>query len=539
MSATSSTVLKAVLAAVLAALSVLSFAFPSGVAVAADGPVVTTTAGAVRGSETETYRRFLGIPYAAPPVGERRWTAPEPAAAWSGVREATAQSADCAQAVTPGLANPKSRFDEDCLYLNVVTPRIARSHRPVPVMVWVHGGGFSNGSGSDYDARRLAVTGHVMVVTINYRLGIFGFFGLPGLEGSGVFGLEDQQAALRWVRRNALAFGGDPRNVTLFGESAGAMSACAQLVSPSAKGLFDKVILQSGSCIQAWPKSMIWPGADAFSQFVPVEEVRSLGVDTARKVGCAGAVAIDCMRRVSVADLIKAWPLSRPAYGGSVLPRDPAEMLRLGEINRAPLIWGTTRDEWRASIGSYLNTHTLTADQYESFLRDAFGQRAGDVEAQYPPSADGSPGLAWAAVSTDNAWSCPTLTSVQLASRRTTVFTYEFADRDAPNPAYTVPPGFQLGAAHATELAYLFDLAGHRATLKPDQERLSQTMMRYWSRFAATGNPNGSGLPKWAPYRVEAAAQVESLGPSGGGIGPVDFVARHHCDFWQTIKSKS
>ncbi|HEV2783772.1 MAG TPA: carboxylesterase family protein, partial [Actinophytocola sp.] len=232
-----------------------------------------TDRGPVRGVVAGDYRLFQGIPFAAPPVGELRWRPPQPPAPWRDPLDATAPRGACAQ---PGSFGRPETFNEDCLYLNVTTPRRA-GHR-LPVMVWIHGGSYTTGSGAIYDARKLAVEGGVVVVTINYRLGPLGFLALPALTGeqpgiqSGNYGIEDQQAALRWVRRNAAAFGGDPGNVTIFGESAGSGSVCAHLVSPTAAGLFHRAIGQSYSC--AWP---VATGAAA----------ESAGTAFAGRVGCA------------------------------------------------------------------------------------------------------------------------------------------------------------------------------------------------------------------------------------------------------------
>ncbi len=196
--------------------SVAAAACPPEAKTADAGAIVRTDSGPVNGTATDEYRAFQGIPYAAPPVGELRWQAPQPPKRWSAPRDATEPGSRCPQLATAEFGYPGS-VDEDCLYLDVITPRSARSDRLKPVMVWVHGGGLIAGAGSDYDARRLAVGGDVVVVTVNYRLGLLGFLGHPGLENSGNFGLQDQQAALRWVRRNAAAFGGDPDNVTLRG----------------------------------------------------------------------------------------------------------------------------------------------------------------------------------------------------------------------------------------------------------------------------------------------------------------------------------
>ena len=225
------------------------------------GVNVKTDNGPVVGKEADGYRIFQGIPYSAPPVGALRWNSPQPVQPWSEPIDATKPGPVCAQ-VSASFADISS-ITEDCLYLNVTTPKSADSNQLKPVMVWIHGGGGANGEGSIFDARRLAVDGDVVVVTFNYRFGIFGAMSYPGLEGSGTFGLQDQQAALQWVKRNAAAFGGDPNNVTLFGESYGAQATSAQLVSPAAEGLFHRAVIQSGFALIDLPAGTMYPGVPA------------------------------------------------------------------------------------------------------------------------------------------------------------------------------------------------------------------------------------------------------------------------------------
>lgn len=497
------------------------------------GALVTTDLGQLRGEARGSQLRFLAIPFAAPPVGDLRWAAPAPAQPWQGVRDATRPTAGCIQAPLP--ITPDAVYSEDCLYLNVHAPSTG-GRKPLPVMVWLHGGGFYSGSADLYDAGRLAEAGEVIVVTVNYRLGVMGFFGYPGLAGSGEFGLQDQQAALRWVRRNAAAFGGDPNNVTLFGESAGSMSVCAQLVSPGASGLFHKAILQSGSCIASWPPRMAWPNAPAFRQFIPVAESRRMGVEAASKVGC-GADDIACLRALPPEHLMRVWTTALPAFGGAVLPEDPARALRAGRSAAVPVIWGTTRDEWRSAAGVRAKMGPFTAQHQAEILQAAFGDRATEVSSRYPTQPGEPPVLVWAAIATDVAWSCPTLESVRLAGARAPAYHYEFADPAGPNPggAYDISPDFPLGAAHATELSYLFEVAGKPAALDPAQAGLARTMIGYWSTFAHTSDPNRPGLPPWRPVSGEGDRGALILDPAS--VAMVDFHARHQCDFWETFRS--
>lgn len=240
-------------------------------------PLVHTDRGALRGNAFDGCDVFEGIPYAAPPVGSLRWKAPAPARPWHGLRDATAPGSRCLQSTA--LPNPIGTA-EDCLYLNVTTPSADR-HRRRPTIVWLHGGSLTAGAGSDYIPRRLAVEADAVVVTVNYRLGIFGYFGHPRPAGSGTFGLQDQMAALAWTRRNAAAFGGDPTNVTVAGQSSGAFSICSLLVSPAARTLFDRAVLQSGPCVTDFPPHARRPGEPASSPWAPVSAVKAQGRNTA------------------------------------------------------------------------------------------------------------------------------------------------------------------------------------------------------------------------------------------------------------------
>lgn len=491
--------------------------------------IVQTSLGKAEGIETAKVRVFMGLPYARPPVGEFRWAPPQDAASWNGIRDAKAPPPACPQNVAPGFANPSSRFSEDCLYLNVTAPATGEK---MPVIVWLHGGGFNNGEGRDYGANKLAEDGKVVVVTVNYRLGVFGFAAFKGVDGSGVFGLLDQQAALKWVAENAAAFGGDPNNITLMGQSAGAMSVCAQMVSPAAEGLFHKAILQSGSCIQRWPAGLYYPGLGALDQFVTLNEVEAFTGYMLADTGCT-VDDIECLRRVPAEKLVKPWLLSRAAYGTPTLPVAPGKALRDGTAHAVPVMWGSARDEWRTSAGAYALTRPMTVEIYEESLGTAFGDRAKEVLARYPVETFGSPAYAWSAVSTDVAWSCPALESVKLAGKKAPAFFYEFADRKAPNPAYQVPEGYEIGAAHATELPYLFDIAGTTAALSPEQQTLAAQMRAYWTNFAWRGDPSADGLPAWPAVKGKTETHALAFAPEG--VAMDDFSSRHRCDLWQTF----
>ncbi|UMP06724.1 carboxylesterase family protein [Amycolatopsis sp. EV170708-02-1] len=519
---------------VLAVIVASTLVASSGPAQAAENgadAVVRTDSGPVRGTVTSSHRTFQGVPFAAPPTGELRWRSPQPPRRWSEPRDATKPGNLCAQAFS---GDPRPT-DEDCLYLNVTTPASAGHGRLKPVMLWLHGGGNSYGTAADYGAARLAIRGDVVVVTTNFRLGVFGFLAHPALSDSGNFGLEDQQAALRWVRRNAVAFGGDPGNVTLFGESGGAFDVCAQLTAPAARGLFQRAIAQSGSCATTWPAHGIVYGGSASAPWLPLTQAKASGLAFAGRFGCAEpATAAECLRRIPAADLAKdpeTAGLTAVAFGTRVLPENPAEMLRQGRFHRVPVIWGSNRDESRLSAA--FAPQPFTEEQYRSMLDDGFGEQASQVATRYLSSTYGSPALAWSTMATDRVWSCTQLTDDRLLARHTSVYTYEFADSQAPRGFFPFPADLPSGAYHSSELAYVFDRAGFTEQLTPDQRRLADRMIDYWTRFAETGNPNGPDVPLWPRF---AGSRTLSLAPGDGGIRLVDLAAEHHCGFWASFR---
>ncbi|PWW23882.1 carboxylesterase type B [Geodermatophilus normandii] len=501
--------------------------------------VVQTAEGAVQGSRPGDYRLFQGIPFAAPPVGDLRFRPPAPVQPWQGVRSATAPGSPCPQVAS--ATNPTSSVDEDCLYLNVTTPSGLDTRRTdLPVMVWIHGGSWRTGSGDRYDAGKLALEGDVVVVTINYRLGPFGFLAEDDLSadlgavGSGSAGLLDQQAALRWVERNVAAFGGDPRNVTIFGESAGGSSVCAQLASPTARGLFDKAIAQSYSCT---------------ADYATLDEAEVVGERVAAQVGCTarGAAQVACLQDADVATLLARWPAVGGSFvvGGSSLPVQPADAIASGAAAGVPVVHGNLSDENTLftpitplrSTGA-TPSPTLTVEQYEAEIAARYGDRADEVLALYPADAYPSPLRALAEINSDAGSALSTCSHVDayetLAERRRAdrVYAYQFRDETAPKLLDFPYPGYPEDAEHASELPYLFpDLFG--APLTAEQQELATTMVRYWTNFAATGNPNGRGVPAW--HRYSDPSDVQGLDvASDGGVGPVDVAADADCAFWAT-----
>lgn len=490
---------------------------PAGAQAADDGTVVRTQDGWVRGVAKAGVRDFGGIPFAAPPVGKLRWENPRPAQPWSGVRDATVPGPRCAQRAGNGMP-PSDR--EDCLYLNVAAPRTG-AHKPV--LVWIHGGGFLSGAGSDYAPKNLVTGGDVVAVTINYRLGIFGTFGLPGQPGAGTFSLADQLAALRWVRANAASFGGNPGNVTVLGESAGGVSTCALLTAPAAAGLFDKAIIQSGSCSTNWPKDGLAPGDPGGGLYEPVRRTEQLSAAALAESKCAD---LACLKKKPVAELLTLSQLFAAfAYGTPLLPALPADALRAGRFVRVPVMNGHTRDEhqlWASGLGN------ISADRYAELMRGSFGGQADAVLREYPASAYTSPAEAWGTVMTDRAWACPARNDDRALARHTRTYAFEFADRSAP-PIYPRPDGSIAGAVHGTDLPYLFDFSLAGVQLTPAQQRLSAAMIDSWTRFARSGTPGWPAFDR-DPY-------VQGLDTAPLGVGRIDHSARHKCAFWATIDS--
>jgi para-nitrobenzyl esterase len=508
--------------AVATAAGVSTAATPSS---ASTTPVVTIMDGAVRGKATGATAEFLGIPYAAPPLGPLRWRPPQPAARWSGERDATAFAPHCAQPATPfGVASTS----EDCLYLNVFAPA-GRKHGGDghPVMVWIHGGGLVIGGSDDYDPAKLVADGTV-VVTINYRLGALGFLAHPALaerpgDSTGAYGLMDQQAALRWVQRNISAFGGNPRKVTIAGESAGGISVLAHVASPAAHGLFARAIVQSGP----------------FLTQTPLQEAETAGEAFAAKAGCAGQTAA-CLRGLPVAIILANENPAPNGYvpgvvDGEVLKQSIGAALASGQFNRVPIIHGTNHDEARLFTAvSELQGAPVTTTNYQAMIASTPGVSA-DVAAvvatEYPLSAYPSPAAALGAVGTDALFACPALQLDTLASKFVPTFAYEFIDDNAPQ-RYLPPVSFPYGAAHASELQYLFDLptAPIAGALTAEQQRLAAGMRHYWAHFAARGFPSSAGEPLWPGFNSHSQ-RILALVPPQPQV-ETDFAAAHHCAFW-------
>lgn len=440
-----------------------------------------------RNPEVRVYR---GIPYAAPPVGPQRWKAPRALATWKGVRHATEFSPVCYQqeyAKTSVYYSPLPRMSEDCLYLNVWSAaKPGRERRPV--MVWIHGGGLTRGSGGTptYDGESLAAKG-VVVVTINYRLNVFGLFAHPALtresdrNTSGNYAFLDQIAALQWVKKNIAAFGGDPSRVTIFGESAGAASVNILMASPLAKGLFHRAIGESGSSLRPVPARA---------------EIEAAGQKFEAALGASG---LDGLRNVSAEDLLKASGAEgfRPNVDGYVLPGDVYSIYAREEHTAVPLIAGSNADEG-TTLAPWPSSGTRA--MLEANTRRILKDRTADYLKLYPED----PAAAHYAIFSDAlAWQMRTWAALNSGAKAPS-YRYYFT---------RIPPGpgsEKLRAYHAAEIIYVFhNLALGKRPYDETDQKLSDLMAAYWVNFAATGDPNRSGLPEWPAYSKEKDATME------------------------------
>ncbi|MEV6134820.1 carboxylesterase family protein [Nocardia sp. NPDC051990] len=480
-----------------------------------------TDAGAVRGNRDKGLVRFQGIPYAAAPVGEHRWQAPQQPSAWEGTRDATQSGPVCIQPQAPEMPENVAQ-SEDCLTLDVTAP--AGQNKKRPVLVWIPGGGFITGAGSIYDPARLVRSGDIVVVTVNYRLGIFGFYSHPEL-GDSNFGLQDQVAALRWVRANISQFGGDPDQVTLAGASAGAMSACTLMTSPPARGLFQRAIVQSGSCRTSHPAGAFGDGVGAISSWQPLSTIQSAGHDLAQQLSCPD---VSCLRGKTTEELLPytaMFPLV--AFGTELVPDEPAEAFAAGRQANVPLLQGNTNDEHVEFIlGVYPDG--ITTDQYSKLLRTAFESAAAEVEQQYPATEFKSPIAAASRVLSDRDWICPSWQSGRQHAEKAPTYSYVFTDPTAPTPAGNpLPEIVQPATAHGSDLYYVFDFPDG-PQLTSEQQSLAAQLVGYWTAFVRTGDPNGDDRPVWP----RLAADDTALEFVSDGIRPIDLRTSHHCTLW-------
>lgn len=517
------------IAASLAAVGVTAASIAYGTTVAfaeterrQDPTLVVTDLGALRGTADDGVRSWLGVPYAAPPVDELRWASPEPADSWEGVREATEFGNVCSQgqANMPGIPS----LDEDCLYLNVYAPEQARDD--LPVMIWFHGGGNSYGAGEQYDPSRLVTEGDTVVVTVNYRQGLFGNMAHPALdEGgdttSGNYGLEDQQAAMRWIGENAEAFGGDADNVTIFGESGGGFDVCAHLSSESSADLFDKAIAQSAPCGSDWAPSR--------------EEGQARDIAVADEL-CPEVEEVEACLRGLDSEALNAATAGlyevQPVVGGPVMPVATADAIASGDLNDVPVLIGINRDENQLMTGGMevLTGHVMTDEEYLPTLVDQFGPEAADaINAEYPLSDYAHPAKALAAVQTDADWAANLSDTVAALSDHVPTYAYEVSASGTPYFKEFEAPSWEMDAFHMVDVAFLFDttiFADRSAEVEP----LADLMVKSWSTFARTGDPDNRG--RWSEAEGDCVRQL-----SPEGARNIDFADEHHLHFWESLNA--
>jgi para-nitrobenzyl esterase len=513
------------------ALAMLSASTAKPQQVSTKGPLVHLTSGTLEGTMRGNIAVFEGIPFAMPPVGALRWREPQPAASWSGVRDAAKPSHPCMQnvagtdnfieplAAAYGAAFTRETLDpsEDCLYLNVWTPQLQPGAR-LPVMVWLHGGSNRVGSGSEagYDGAILASHG-VIVVTVNYRLGAMGFFSHPELtaesshHSSGNYGLLDQIAALQWVRQNIAAFGGDPTNVTLFGESAGSIDATTLMVSPLTKNLFRRVIAESGPAFGLGP-------ARTVAQMQPLG--LAVGKEAGGKVGSQvqvlrslPATQIAEIENRLVATQFKGYDPNASIVDGWVLPQSPARAFASGKIEPVDLLVGLNAREFAAfRVGAAAAAKKLPPNtsqpgfsekfkQFADVARPLYGNWTDLAVATYTVRILLHGNLAIDQASNDILVACPVGAEAALAtSAGQRAFVYRF-DRSVPGKGES-----ELGAFHSLELPYVFGTFQTRAfgwlPFTSTDYKLSQIIETYWTNFAKFGDPNGQGLPRWTPWNA-------------------------------------
>jgi para-nitrobenzyl esterase len=482
-------------------------------------PVVRTGSGPVRGVTEAGADRFLGLPYAAPPVRELRFAPPAAPASWRVVREADRQSPACLQFEPTGIREEQA-VSEDCLYLDVYRPSRTAGGAKLPVMVWFHGGGHTQGTGVIYGGSTMAAKTGTIVISVNYRLGALGFLAHPALSsatpgGSGNYGRMDQLASLQWVSDNITRFGGDPRNVTIYGQSAGGSAVCDLLAMPAAKGLFAQAVVQSSACL---------------SDRTTLSAGEQSGVGFARSVGCTDtATAVTCLRKAWPGTLIahQADYLSSSKVGGGLLPKSFKQAFEDGTWNAVPVMTGNTRSENRLTSTALAG---ITPQGYEDLVRKTYGDRADRVLELYPLSRFKSPYDAITQVQTDAQRACLNQRTAQVMSAKAPVYRYEFNDPTSPTLYGFRIPGEDMSNAHSAELAYLFDFTLGERPLTAQQERLSDQMMRYWRAFAHHGDPNFEGAPAWPSYGPDQ--QVMQLRTAGASKVITTYAADHHCDFW-------
>ena len=471
-----------------------------GCGVASAAPVLIES-GALQGVDAKGLTIYKGVPYAAPPVGEFRWREPQPVRPWTGVRKAVAFAPACMQTGVsmPGETPPE--VSEDCLYLNLWAPA-RRATQRLPVLVWIHGGGYTNGSAAMplYWGDRLARKG-IIVVTIAYRLGPLGFLAHPELtsesrhQSSGNYGLMDQIVALEWVHKNIAAFGGDPKRVTIAGQSSGSISVSILMASPLAKGLFQRAIGESGGLFEP-------------IQLAPKYLLANAEKDGEKFAALLGASSIKELRQLPAARLTRNdGDITHPVIDPYLLPQSPYDAFASGRQNDVPLLLGSNAEEARALV----KVTGITAGSFTSDIANSFGSLPPALMAAYPHTTDEEARTARLEFERDLrfGWDMWAWARLQAATGQGPVYYYSFQQRP-PFPKDSVYAGW--GASHFAELWYVFDHLDQSPWHWTSADRkLAEEISNYWVSFARSGNPNGPGLPAWPAFE-NTQSKVQYLG---------------------------
>ncbi len=455
---------------------------------------VRSSGGELQGVVADGVASFKGVPFAAPPVGDLRWKAPQPAKPWTGIRKADTYAPGCMQDLSMvKMGGAAGSVSEDCLYLNVWTAAQNAAEKR-PVMVWIHGGAFVGGmTGTPmFDGTKLAQKG-VVLVSIAYRLGVLGFMAHPELsresgKGSGTYGIQDMIAGLQWVKNNIAQFGGDPSCVTIFGESAGGIAVGMLSAAPQAKGLFQRAISESGGSF-APPRI----SNEAGQNVATLKLAESNGESFLKKLGAADIKAARALLAEQVQKSAGGgmgggagfWPVA----DGNVLPGDPYELYENGRFNDTPILVGTNSNE-----GGLFKRGPSTPASFEKQIRSGYGERADVLLKAYPHATDAEAARASADVFRESAFAWPTWAWARMQSQKGKgkAFVYYFDHRTPASPD---------GANHGAEIPYVFgNFSGSGGAPRPEDLTLSDVIRTYWINFARTGNPNGSGLPLWPVF---------------------------------------
>jgi para-nitrobenzyl esterase len=490
----------------------------------AAGLEVETPYGTVVGKEVGASQAFLGVPFAQPPVYDLMWKAPVAPENWEGVRDATEQAPACLQFEPTGVKNDQAT-SLDCLYLDVYRPADIAENAELPVIVWYHGGGSTQGAGALYGGQTLADRGDVIVVSTNYRLGASGNLALPALDAEnpdvgGNFATLDQLETLKWVETSIGAFGGDVDNVTIAGQSAGGAAVCRMLSTPLAAGLFDRAVIESSACS---------------SVETTKETAYTSGQEYAVAAGCADeADQLECLRVAWPALLVQAQGVvGRTAtYTGTpTLPQSPGAAIASGNWNKVPVITGSTR--WEQKLQNQQNSG-ITVAEYEALLLEEFGDAAAPlVLAEYPASDYELPFYALAAVLTDAGAGCSVDSNAKaLVAQGVPVYRYLFDDPTSPTLFGFQPEGIDMSSAHSAELAYLFDFTLGDRPLTEQQIELAHSMQDYWAAFAWSGAPTAEGELEWPAFTVEGDEAIVFAPDIHLTTGLYEL---HNCAFFDTL----